>query len=97
MACLAQTLALNGLDVLLVDQIDESLDRAGIWIRENLEFLAKLNLIQPSGIGKALDKITFAEDLNGPAVNADYVLAAITENLELKKDFTITKTVQPKR
>ena len=55
MACLAQTFALKGLDVLLVDQIDESLDRAGIWIRENLELMAKLNLIQPSGIGKALD------------------------------------------
>jgi 3-hydroxyacyl-CoA dehydrogenase len=32
----AQTFALNGLDVFLVDQNRELLDRARAWIRENL-------------------------------------------------------------
>jgi 3-hydroxybutyryl-CoA dehydrogenase len=82
----AQTFALNSIDVLLVDQNEELLDRAGIWIRENLEFMVELNLIQPPEIEKALGKITRTKDLTGSVAKADYVLEAITENLELKQD-----------
>jgi 3-hydroxybutyryl-CoA dehydrogenase len=82
----AQTFALNGIDVLLVDQNEELLDQAGVWIRENLDFMVELNLIQPPEIEKALGKITRTKDLKGSAAKADYVLEAITENLELKQD-----------
>jgi 3-hydroxybutyryl-CoA dehydrogenase len=81
----AQIFALNGLDVFLMDQSRELLDRARDWIRENLEFMVELDLLQPSAIETTLSKISFTSDLDGSAGQADYVLEAITEDLELKK------------
>ena len=81
----AQIFALNGINVLLMDQSRELLDRARDWIRENLEFMVELDLLQPSGIETTLSKIRFTSDLDGSAAKADYVLEAITEDLELKK------------
>ena len=81
----AQTFALNGFDVLLVDQSRQLLDRSRAWIRENLAFMVELDLIQPPAIEAALSKISFTSDLAGSAAKADYVLEAITEDLELKK------------
>ena len=81
----AQTFALNGLDVFLVDQNRELLDRARVWIRENLEFMVEMNLLEPPRIEAALNRILFTADLDGSAAKADYVLEAITEDLALKK------------
>lgn len=81
----AQIFALNGLDVLLMDQSRELLDRARTWIRQNLEFMVELDLIQSPEIEAALNRISFTSDLEGSAGKADYVLEAITEDLELKK------------
>ena len=81
----AQVFALNGIDVILVDQNHELLDRAQGWIRENLEFMVELELIKSPEIEAALNRIRFTSDLNGSAPIADYVLEAITEDLELKK------------
>ena len=81
----AQVFALNGIDVFLVDQSQELLDRAQGWIRENLEFMVELELIKSPEIEAALKRIRFTSDLEGSAAKADYVLEAITEDLELKK------------
>ncbi len=81
----AQTFALNGLDVFLVDQNQELLERARVWIRQNLEFMVELDLLQSPGIEAALNRISFTSDLERSAGKADYVLEAITEDLELKK------------
>jgi 3-hydroxybutyryl-CoA dehydrogenase len=81
----AQVFALNGIDVFLVDQSQELLDRAQGWIRENLEFMVELELIKSPEIEAALKRIRFASDLEGSAAKADYVLEAISEDLELKK------------
>jgi 3-hydroxybutyryl-CoA dehydrogenase len=81
----AQVFASNGLDVLLVDQSQDLLDRARGWIRENLAFMVELELIQTPQIEAVLDRIRFTTDLDGSAAEADYVLEAITEDLELKK------------
>ena len=82
---LAQTFALKDLDVSLVDKDRELLDRAEVWIRENLEFMVELKLIQPQGVENALGRISTTTDLDGSAGKADYVLEAISENLDLKK------------
>ena len=81
----AQVFALNGIDVFLVDQNQELLDQAQGWIRENLEFMVELDLLQTPGVEAALNRIRFTPDLDGSAGKADYVLEAITEDLELKK------------
>lgn len=83
---LAQAFALKGLDVYLVDKDRELLDRAEVWIRENLEFMVELNLLKPQGVENALGRITTTTDLDGSAGKADYVLEAISENLDLKKE-----------
>lgn len=83
---LAQTFALNDLDVFLIDKNRELLDRAEIWIRENLEFMVELNLLQPQGVKNVLGRISTTTDLDGSAGKADYVLEAISENLDLKKE-----------
>jgi len=82
---LAQTFALKNLDVSLVDKDRELLDRAEVWIRENLEFMVELNLLQPQGVDNALGRISTTTDLDGSAGKADYILEAISENLDLKK------------
>jgi 3-hydroxybutyryl-CoA dehydrogenase len=82
----AQVFALNGIDVFLVDQNQELLERAQGWIRENLEFMVELDLLQTPGVEAALSRIRFTPDLDGSAEKADYVLEAITEDLELKQN-----------
>jgi len=82
----AQVFALNDLAVFLVDEDEALLGRARAWIRENLEFMVQLDLIQPPRIEDALGRINFTTDLEGSAKKADYILEAITEDLELKKE-----------
>ena len=83
---LAQTFALNNLDVSLIDKNRELLDRAEVWIRENLEFMVGLNTLQPQEVENTLGRISTTTDLEGSAVKVDYVLEAISENLDLKKE-----------
>ena len=82
----AQVFALNDLAVYLVDKDEALLGRARAWIRENLEFMVQLDLIQPQRIEDVLSHINFTTDLEGSAKKADYILEAITEDLELKKE-----------
>jgi len=82
----AQVFALNDLAVFLIDEDEALLGRARAWIRENLEFMVQLDLIQPPRIEDALGRINFTTDLEGSAKKADYILEAITEDLELKKE-----------
>ena len=81
----AQVFALNDLAVFLVDKDEALLGRARAWIRENLEFMVQLDLIQPQRIEDVLSHINFTTDLEGSAKKTDYILEAITEDLELKK------------
>ena len=81
-----QVFALNGLAVFLVDQSHELLERGKRWIRENLEFMVELQLLEADEIEDVLSRINFTTDLEGPAKKADYVLEAVTEDLDLKKD-----------
>ena len=81
----AQVFALNNLNVFLVDQSKHLLERAEVWIRENLEYMVALNILQKSRIEAILSRIRFTKDLEESAGKAEYVLEAITEDLELKK------------
>jgi len=81
----AQVFALNGLDVSLVDRDQELLDRARDLIRENLDYMVELGELEASRIEAALGRIRFRLDLAAAAQEADYVLEAVSEDLELKK------------
>jgi len=81
----AQVFALNGLDVSLVDRDQELLDRARGLIRENLEYMVELGELKAARVEAVLGRVRFRLDLAAAAQEADYVLEAVSEDLELKK------------
>ncbi len=81
----AQILAMNHVDVWLVDQKEELLDRARGWITENLNSMIELEQARQEEVEPTLARIRFSTDLEKAAPKADYVIEAIFENLEQKK------------
>jgi 3-hydroxyacyl-CoA dehydrogenase len=81
----AQFLAINNIEVYLVDQTIELLDRARGWIEDNLRFMIELEELKAPEMEAALSKINFTTDLAGNLPQADYVLEAVSENFELKR------------
>jgi 3-hydroxybutyryl-CoA dehydrogenase len=72
-------------DVWLVDQNEELLDKARGWIRENLDSMIELGQARQEEVEPTLARIRFSSDLEKTAPKADYVIEAIFENLEQKK------------
>jgi len=81
----AQVFAVNGLHVDLVDRAEDILIRARQWIRENLDHMVELGEIGADCASDAIDRIYYTVHLDAPARRADYVLEAVTEDLEIKK------------
>jgi 3-hydroxyacyl-CoA dehydrogenase len=81
----AQLLAMNKIEVFLVDQSVELLDRARGWIVNNLDYMIELRKLNASGKEAALSGIDFTTDLAGNLPKADYVLEAVSENFDLKR------------
>ena len=82
----AQLLAMNNIEVFLVDQSVEFLDRARAWIVDNLDYMIELGKLKVPEKEAALSRINFTTDLAGNLPKADYVLEAVSENFELKRD-----------
>jgi len=82
----AQLLAMNNIEVFLVDQSVEFLDRARGWIVDNLDYMIELGKLKVPEKEAALPRINFTTDLAGNLPKADYVLEAVSENFELKRD-----------
>ena len=80
----AQILAMNNIEVYLVDQSDELLDRARGWITDNLDYMIELEKLKASEKEAVLSGINFTTDLAGTLPKADYVLEAVSENFDLK-------------
>ena len=81
----AQLLAMNKIEVFLVDQSVEFLDRARGWIVNNLDYMIELGKLNTSGKETVLSAINFTTDLVGNLPKADYVLEAVSEKFELKR------------
>ena len=81
----AQVMAMNRVEVSLVDQTEELLARGREWITESLNNMVELGHIQQEDIGGILARIRFTTDLKEAAAKAEFVLEAIVEDLELKK------------
>ena len=58
----AQVFALNGLDVVLVDETDELLDRARGWIEDNLAYMVELEEVEAWEVAPTLNRIQFMTD-----------------------------------
>jgi len=86
----AQLLAMNNIEVFLVDQSDDLLDRARGWIVDNLDYMIELGKLNTAGKETVLSAINFTTDLAGNLPKADYVLEAVNENFDLKRDIWLT-------
>jgi len=86
----AQLLAMNNIEVFLVDQSDDVLDRARCWIVDNLDYMIELGKLNTAGKEGVLSAINFTTDLVGNLPKADYVLEAVSENFDLKRDIWLT-------
>lgn len=86
----AQLLAMHNIEVFLVDQSDDLLDRARCWIVDNLDYMIELGKLNTAGKEGVLSAINFTTDLVGNLPKADYVLEAVSENFDLKRDIWLT-------
>jgi 3-hydroxybutyryl-CoA dehydrogenase len=83
---LAQIFALNGYPVRLMDIEQERLEKAIENIRSNLTLMAERGIGQSEEIEPAISRMETMTDLNKAAKEADFVVEAVLENLELKQD-----------
>lgn len=81
----AQIFAMNGVKVLLVDQAEEFLEKARGWIADNLNTMLGVGEIEQERIASTLARIRYSTDIKQAASQTDYVLEAVSENLDLKK------------
>ena len=81
----AQIFALNHVPVRLTDETDELLKRAHGWIIDNLNTMVELGEVERKEVESVLTNIQFTTDLKKAAQEVDYVLEAVSENLDLKK------------
>lgn len=82
---IAQVAAQSGFDVSIRDIEDAFVERGINSIRRNIERMVKKEKITPDDAKKILDRIKGTTDLKEAAKEADVVLEAILENMEVKK------------
>jgi 3-hydroxybutyryl-CoA dehydrogenase len=82
---IAQVAAVAGYDVLLHDVSDEQLERGQAEIRRSLDRLAAKDRISASDVEAAIGRISPTGDLDA-AAEADIVVEAVVEKLDVKQD-----------
>jgi 3-hydroxybutyryl-CoA dehydrogenase len=82
---IAQVAATAGYEVILRDISDEAIARALGTIKKSLDRVAKSGKITESDVNAIMGRISATTELEGVA-SADYVIEAIPERLDLKKD-----------
>ena len=83
---IANVFAMHGHKVSLYESFDNVRNAVLEQIRGELAFMAEEQYIPHDAIEKTLSNITLYSDLEPAAKNADFVIEAIPENLELKKE-----------
>jgi len=79
--------AFHSFNVLLYDINEELLEKAKVKLKVLAESYKKDLGATQIEIDRALTKIAYTKDLNEATKDADLVIEAITENLQIKKDF----------
>lgn len=82
---IAQVSAAAGYEVVLQDIYSEALDRAKANITKSLGKMVAKGKMEESAMKSALDHIQFATELKNACDNADLVIEAVFENLDLKQ------------
>lgn len=82
---IAQVVATGGYPVYIRDISMDILGRSKNKIDHQLKKLVKKGKISPEDANNILNRITFTEDLRVAVENADFIIEAVPENLDLKK------------
>jgi 3-hydroxybutyryl-CoA dehydrogenase len=82
---IAQVAAVAGYDVLLHDVSDDQLERGQAEIRRSLDRLAAKDKISAGDVDAAIGRISPTSDLDA-AAEADIVVEAVVEKLDVKQD-----------
>lgn len=82
---IAHVFARSGRKVSLYDPIEASLLAAPEKMREELQFMADADYISQEDVESALANITICSDMKEAVKEADYVIEAIPERMDLKK------------
>jgi len=83
---IAQTLAMYGYHVTVVNKHKESLMKCVYSISHNLERMVKKGKIYPDEKEDVLRRIKTTLDIQEAVKNAELIIEAVTENLDIKKD-----------
>ena len=83
---IAQVFAVKGYRVVLMDMQKGILDTAINNIRSNLTLMADNNIIEHEDIESSIQNIHTTTDMKESAGEADFIVEAILENLELKQE-----------
>ena len=83
---IAHVFARHGYKVSLYDAYEPCLAAAPQKMREELQFMADEDYISQSDVENALNNITLYLTLEEAVKDADYVIEAIPERMELKKE-----------
>jgi enoyl-CoA hydratase/3-hydroxyacyl-CoA dehydrogenase len=82
---IAQVCAQNGLMVTMIDIKQEFLDNALKKVKESLDFLASKGKLQGT-VDDVMGKISVTTDLQKGVSDAQVIIEAVPENMQLKKD-----------
>ncbi|RNF40209.1 3-hydroxyacyl-CoA dehydrogenase [Planococcus salinus] len=83
---IAYTAALGGYSVTLNDIKETALDNAKQYIEKEMNKSAERGYISAEAVNTALSNITYTTDFDAAAQNADVVVEAVLENMDLKID-----------
>lgn len=82
---IAQVSAAAGYDVVIQDIFSESLERAKATIAKSLGKMVAKGKLEEAAMNATLAKITFSTELKDACDDADLIVEAVFENLELKQ------------
>lgn len=83
---IAYVAALGGFKVQLVDLNSETLEKAQSYIEQEMRKSAERGFVDAEKVEKALSQINYTPSLEEAAEQADIVIEAVLENIELKID-----------
>jgi 3-hydroxybutyryl-CoA dehydrogenase len=83
---IAQVFAMQDFNVTLCDISASSLEKAMTTIANNLDRMAKKEAISSADVQRSLENIKTNTDLEKSVLDADLIVEAATENIQLKKD-----------
>ncbi len=83
---IAQSLAMGGKSVVLYDISEQALEKGMKTIQKSLARFIKANKLTEEQSDQVLERITCIQDIQQAASQADLIIEAVTENLDLKKE-----------